>query len=321
VRAGFVADRCAKAGVGLIHAHFANSPGTVAWFASRMSGIPFSFTAHAKDLYLTAPRSLCRRARDASFIATCTGHNVEYLRSILPERDHDKVHLAYHGVDLVRFGKRSAPPPAGNGVFILSVGRLVPKKGHDDLIDALAILAGKGVPFRCEIVGGGPLHDELQERIDRLGLSGQVTLVGAKAQVDLIEYYRRADIFALAPRVVANGDRDGIPNVLAEAMAIGVPVVGTAVSGIPELIRNGESGLLVEPNAPGEMAAALARLVEDPALRERLACGARAALERNFDCLKTTRELRRLMRACANGATQAQSGALFNPALAAPRAD
>ncbi len=321
LRAGFVAHRCAGAGVGLIHAHFANTPGAVAWFASRMSGIPFSFTAHAKDLYLTAPRSLQRRARDARFIATCTGHNVEYLRSILPERDHGKVRLAYHGIDLHRFVRRSAPPPPGEPAFILSVGRLVPKKGHDDLIDALAALAEKGASFACEIVGGGPLHDELQQRIDRVGLAERVKLVGAKRQVELIEHYRRADIFALAPRIIANGDRDGIPNVLGEAMAIGVPVVATAVSGIPELVRNGETGLLVQPNAPDEMAEALMRLIDDPALRAKLADDARAALELNFDCLTTTRDLHHLMRTCACAAAHAETCAPFTSALAAQPTD
>ena len=320
LRAGFVADRCTRAGVGLIHAHFANTPSAVAWFASRMSGIPFSFTAHAKDLYLTAPRSLQRRARDARFIATCTGHNVEYLRSILPERDHGKVRLAYHGIDLHRFVRRSASPPAGKPAFILSVGRLVPKKGHDDLIDALAALAERGASFTCEIVGGGPLHDELQGRIDRLGLADRVKLVGARSQIELIEYYQRADIFALAPRIVANGDRDGIPNVLGEAMAIGVPVVATAVSGIPELVRDGQSGLLVQPGAPDQMAGALLRLIDDPALRAKLADDARAALELNFDCLMTTRDLHNLMQSCACAA-HTETCVPSNPALTPQPAD
>jgi glycosyltransferase involved in cell wall biosynthesis len=277
----------------------------VAWFASRLTGLPFSYTTHAKDLYLTAPRSLRRRSRDARFIATCTGHNVDYLKSILPPQDHGKIRLVYHGVDLVRFAFRErSPRETGQAPLILSVGRLVPKKGHDDLIAACAILAGRGVDFRCAIVGGGPLHDELSGVIDRRGLSGIVSLEGAMAQTELIGLYRRADIFALAPRITANGDRDGIPNVLAEAMAMGVPVVSTELSGIPELVRHGYSGLLTHPASPGELADALERLLGDPDYARSLAINGRAELERAWNCDKTTQTLRDLMSACLCGAPE-----------------
>lgn len=302
LRAGFVADRCKRQGIDLIHAHFANAPAAVAWFAATMSGIPYSFTTHAKDLYLTSPRVLRRRIRGAQFVTTCTRYNVEHLRTITPQRDHAKLRLVYHGIDLARFSVRAAARAPKPEPLILSVGRLVPKKGFDDLIAACAILRDGGIPFRCEIVGEGPLRDEMEQDIARRGLAGQVHLKGAMTHADLIAFYREADIFALAPRIVADGDRDGIPNVIAEAMAIGVPVVSTAVSGIPELVQNSVTGMLVPPQSPDALAAALRGLLRDPQAGLRLAAQARAGIESGFNCRETTKALRDLMAGCACGA-------------------
>ena len=301
LRAGFVADRCRRDGATLIHAHFANAPAAVAWFASSMSGIPYSFTTHAKDLYLTAPHVMRRRVRGARFVTTCTRYNADYLKTIVPVTAHDKIHLVYHGIDLARFSAREAvvPPQDGRLPIVLSVGRLVPKKGLDDLIAACQMLRQEGIRFHCVIVGEGPLRDTLEADIARRGLTGFVTLKGAMTHAELIAFYREADIFALSPRIVANGDRDGIPNVIAEAMATGVPVVSTSVSGIPELVQNNVTGLLVPSESPTALASALRHLLGNPQAGLELARNARKRLEREFNCRETTKALRDLMAGCA----------------------
>ena len=306
-RGGYVASACRRAGIRHIHAHFANAPAATARFASLMSGIPFSFTAHAKDLYLTPPRVIQRRARAATFVATCTGYNARYLQDLLGA-DAAKVHLVYHGIDLSQFGVREAPQPAAKVQprLILSVGRLVEKKGHDDLITACALLRGRGHSFRCMIVGEGPLRDALAAQIVQMKLEDVVTLEGAMTHSKLIALYRHADLFALAPRIADDGDRDGIPNVIAEAMAIGVPVVSTDVSGIPELVQPGRTGMLAPPNDPSAMADALGRLLADPHAAAQLAHAARARLEQDFDLWTTTRRLHALIECHECGEVSAQ---------------
>ncbi len=309
-RGGYVASACRRMGIRHIHAHFANAPAATARFASLMSGIPFSFTAHAKDLYLTPPRVIQRRARAATFVATCTGYNARYLQDLLGT-DAGKVHLVYHGIDLSQFGVREAPHPAAQPQprLILSVGRLVEKKGHDDLITACALLRARGHSFRCMIVGEGPLRDALAAQIVQMKLEGMVTLEGAMTHSKLIALYRHADLFALAPRIADDGDRDGIPNVIAEAMAIGIPVVSTDVSGIPELVQPGRTGMLAPPNDPSAMADALGRLLADPHAAAQLARAARARLEQDFDLWTTTRRLHALIECHECGEVSAQPAA------------
>jgi glycosyltransferase involved in cell wall biosynthesis len=296
VRAGFVATTCRRTGVRHIHAHFANDPATVVHFASLMSGIPFSVTAHAKDLYLTSKRVIRRRARAAVFVATCTDYNARYLRELLGPEGRQKIHLVYHGIDLSMFSaKQEARGTAGSVPRLLSVGRLVPKKGHDDLIEACAILRDAGYKFRCTIVGGGPLKAELASLIARLRLGNVVSLEGPMTHAELVGLYGQADLFALAPRITEDGDRDGIPNVIAEAMAIGLPVVSTDVSGIPELVRHERTGLLVPPNDSRALADAIARMIRNPDLVSSLAGAARTLLESEFNLWTTTRRLHTLM--------------------------
>lgn len=313
IRAGFVAATCRRDRVGHLHAHFANAPAAVAQFASELTGIPFSFTAHAKDLYLTPKRVIRRRARAARFVATCTGYNVRYIESVLGERS-EKVHLVYHGIDLGEFaGRNDFKTHPKRPPLILSVGRLVPKKGHDDLIAACAILRSRGVEFRCRIVGDGGLHSELQAQIDSAGLNDVVTLDGAMTHKELIALYGEAQLFALAPRITDDGDRDGIPNVIAEAMAIGVPVVSTEVSGIPELVRDGVTGALVPPRDPDALADKMAMLLADDDMRRCFAQAARALLERDFNLWATTRRLHELMQ--CNGCSEQVGG---TPSLQTP---
>ena len=195
MRGGFIAATCRRHGVRHIHAHFANAPAAAAQFASLMSGIPFSFTAHAKDLYLTPKPVISKRGRAAQFVATCTGYNVRYLEPLLGDQA-DKIQLVYHGIDLGLFNARAPTQPRdGRPPLILSVGRLVPKKGHDDLITACALLRDAGIDFRCQIVGEGPLRAELKTRIAEAGLSGRVTLEGAMTHARLIALYADSRCF------------------------------------------------------------------------------------------------------------------------------
>lgn len=298
LRAGFFAAEARRRGVTHLHAHFANAPAAVAEFMSRMLGIPFSFTAHAKDLYLTPAPRIAERTAAATFVATCTHYNVDYFNDILPVELRAKINLVYHGVDLSRFRYRTPSyafhrdnAPAS----ILSVGRLVPKKGLDDLIEACAQLRDMGVAFRCRIVGEGPLRASLEAAITARGLQDQISLEGAMTQDKLVELFNAADLFALSPRIMDDGDRDGIPNVIVEAAATGVPIVTTAISGIPELIEDGRTGLLVPSNDPRSLALAMTRLLNDESLGRHMAAAVRARLEQCFDCGRNTGALRALM--------------------------
>jgi glycosyltransferase involved in cell wall biosynthesis len=273
---------------GHLHAHFAHSPAAVAYMAHLASGLPFSFTAHAKDLYTTLPRNLRIRCRAATFVVTCTDFNRRHLERMLDGSGHAPIHVIRHGTDLSRFSPAGRNPEAGR---VLSVGRLVPKKGYTYLIHALAKLHQGGVGFRCTMFGGGALREELSEQINASGLAGRVQLLGARLQDEVIAAYRNATVFALAPVVMEDGDRDGIPNVLVEAMASGVPVVATRISGIPELIEDGVDGLLVEPGDSEGLAAAIRRVFEDPALAARLSVAGRQKVELLFDLRLNSRRL------------------------------
>jgi glycosyltransferase involved in cell wall biosynthesis len=291
LQAGYLALLLEQSDVERLHAHFAHGSTHVALLASMLTGLPFSFSAHARDIYNNAsPRLLQEKIRAAELVVTCTRANQQHLRSIVAPEDGEKIELAYHGVDLAKFAPDEArlveEPP-----LILSVGRLVEKKGFTTLLQACRVLNGKGVSFRCEIVGEGPERARLEMQIRTLGLECVVSLLGACTQEELVERYRKATVLALPCRVLANGDRDGIPNVLVEAMAMGLPVVSTPVSGIPELIESGRNGLLVPPGNPTELAAAIELLLRDRELRERLARSARATVEERFDSAVCARRI------------------------------
>src|SRR5215472_5233498 len=215
-----------------LHAHFANEPASVGELVHRLVGCGFSFTAHAKDIYLTDREELAGKIAAADFVVTCTGFNQNYLNRIARRRT--PIHLCYHGVDLSRFSLETgnsrehptAPP------VILSVGRFCEKKGFTYLVQACHRLKQKGRRFVCRIVGFGPLQQALEEQIANLELKGCVSFAGKITQDKLIEEYRRADLFVLPCLVTDDGDRDGIPNVLVEAMAMRIPVVSTPISGI-----------------------------------------------------------------------------------------
>src|SRR4051812_305978 len=291
-----LADRLADApDVGHLHAHFAHGATTVTWLCSQITGLPFSFTGHAKDIYspkLNPAGLLRRKLLAARFSVTCTEANVRHLKTIAPEA---VVHRVYHGLNadfsrLMGQERAAAPGPDGaNGarrdvVRLLGAGRLVEKKGFDVVVDACGELDRRGARFEAIIVGpdddAGP---GLRRRIAELGLAGRIRLEGQMSQAELYDEYRRASAFCLPCRILDNGDRDGIPNVLAEAMAAGAPVVTTPISGIPEIVRDGVNGLLVSPDDPGAVADAVVRLREDRELAVRISAEARATVRRELD--------------------------------------
>lgn len=283
-----IADRVLTDGsVRRLHAHFAHGTTTITWLAAMICRLPYSFTGHAKDIWLDSLNPaglLARKLRAAQFVVTCTGANREHLRRLAPGTP---VHLIYHGlnVDFAALLSETASVPrrAGGPLRIAAVGRLVEKKGFDVLVDAVAQLHAEGTDVRLTIAGeDGPAGTPLHAQIGALVLADVVTVRPTLSQRDLLALYRDSDVAALACRVVDDGDRDGIPNVLVEAMAAGLPVVSTGVSGLPELIRDGETGLLVAPDDPAAVAAALRRLT-DPVLRARLAAAGRALVEQDFD--------------------------------------
>ncbi len=293
-----LADRLHRASeVYHLHAHFSHGATTVTWLASLITGLPFSFTAHAKDIYCESlnPAGLLGRKMDAAeFVVTCTDANREHLQRLSPTT----VHCTYHGLnaDFSRLLREQSPAEKRDArLRVLAVGRLVPKKGFDTLIEACAMLKRAGISFETLIIGESGEHErELRDRIARHGLEAQVSLAGPTTQAQLLREYQQATVFCLPCRVLENGDRDGIPNVLMEAMSCGLPVVTTNVSGIPELVRNGVNGLLVPPDDPQALAEVLQRIHRDPRLAESLGRQAATTIRENFDGERTTTELANL---------------------------
>jgi glycosyltransferase involved in cell wall biosynthesis len=306
LQAAMVADGVLRAGdVRHLHAHFCHGATTVAWLASMMTGLPFSFTAHAKDIYCESlnPSGLLRRKmRAARFVVTCTDANREHLLGVEPNA---RVRCVYHGLnaeftELLGGTDGAALPSLKTGaprLRALGVGRLVEKKGFDVMVEACGILRRRDVPFEAVIVGEHGEHEaEIRRRIEALGLGDSVRLAGPMEQTRLFEEYRSAGVFCLPCRVLDNGDRDGIPNVLMEAMACGLPVVTTPVSGIPEIIRDGFNGRLVPPDDPAALADALLRIDADQQFAQSLSAQARATVRERFDGERFAAELAALFR-------------------------
>lgn len=265
-----------------IHAHFATAPTIVAMVASRLLGLPYSLTAHAYDIYVS-PVMLPEKMAAAKFVATCTAYNKAHLESIDGGQFVGKVQLIYHGLDLTRYEPTCRLLHNGRRPLLLSVGQLKEKKGFDYLIRACRLLKDRGYNFRCEIIGEGPMRPELEALITDLDLHDTLILRGALLHSEVVARYAQATLFALACVLAEDGDRDGVPNVLLEAMAMQVPVVSTRLSGIPEVIEDGLTGLLVPSRDEEALANALAKLLDDPDLRERLSQDGRKRVEERFD--------------------------------------
>jgi len=261
-----------------VHAHFALAQTEVAMAVSGLLGCPFSFTAHARDIYAT-PSALEEKVRAAAMVVTCTAYNVDYLRGLCRDVPSEHFRLIYHGVDVEGLGAvagdRSSRTVESEPV-VLAAGRLIEKKGFDNLVAACAELDRRGVAFRCRILGAGPLEQALRQQSQAAGMNHRIEWPGWMAPQAVIRQMAAATVFTMPSRISDTGDRDGIPNVVLEAMAVGLPVVATDVSGIPEAVRHGETGLLVKPDSPIALADALERIITDAELAADLgASGAR----------------------------------------------
>ncbi len=255
-----------------IYVHFLHTPASVACYTSKLVKLPWSCSAHAKDIWTSAQWELREKLADLSWLVTCTQSNVEYLKGLSSQPE--KVTLLYHGLDLSRFpepvpaywvnGKDSSQPAT-----LISVGRAVNKKGYDILLNALSRL-DKTLHWRFIHIGGGPLLDELKTQARALAINNRINWMGAQSFDSVIESYQAADLFVLASRIDSDGDRDGLPNVLMEAMSQGLPCIATRVSGIPEIISDRINGILVAPENPAALSAAIAELIESPGLRAEL---------------------------------------------------
>jgi colanic acid/amylovoran biosynthesis glycosyltransferase len=291
-QAAELAQHVLDRGIHHLHAHFATAPAAVARLAARMAGITYSFTAHAKDIYgpEVRPEDLRQKLQDASAVITVSDYNLEYLRRTWGSAAVNARRI-YNGLALDEFSYAS---PAARRPHIVAVGRLVEKKGFADLIDACALLAQAARDFTCEIIGAGPLEAPLRERIASTGLSARVQLAGPRPRTDVVRRMQAAAVFAAPCVVSADGDRDGLPTVLLEAMALGAPVATTDVTGIPELVTHDATGLLVRQRDPAHLASVLDLLLANADLRVRLATTARALIDDRFDVRRNAAEIRGL---------------------------
>ena len=259
-----------------LHSHFANTPTTVAITVAQITGASVSFTGHAKDLFaVTSPAFLAEKVRRSTFVAVETRYAARRVRSLVTADEAARIIVIRNGLPLGSAGSRPREPDRG---LVVSVGRLVPKKGHDLLIAAVAQLAERGLAVRCEILGDGPELARLQALVAERGVADRVMLRGAAGRTEVDAALARAAAFALPCRVAADGDEDGLPLAILEAMAASLPVVTTPIAGIPEVVTDGVSGLLVPPDDVDALSAALGRVLSDAGLRGLLGAGAREAL-------------------------------------------
>jgi colanic acid/amylovoran biosynthesis glycosyltransferase len=285
------ADLLRGLGVDHVHAHFATWAAGAAMRAARRAGIPYSFTAHATDIYRDTvdTGALVERMAGASFVVTVSDCNRRHLDGLLAGAGAEgRVVRLYNGLDLERLRPATGPRTPG---LVVAVGRLIEKKGFADLVEATRLLAGRGTELRTVIVGDGPERERLEAQIARAGLQDRVELVPALAQDEVLALIGSATAFALPCVIGADGDRDGLPTVLLETMALGTPAVSTTVAGVPEMIEDGVSGLLVGQRDPGALAQALGRLLASGPLRERLAAAALEAMHDRFSIRRNVADL------------------------------
>jgi len=297
LQAGYLVHRLLpERGVTHLHAHFAHSPTSVAMFTSQLTGLPFSFTAHAKDIYTSDPRQIREKIGLARFVVTCTDYNRKHLRE-LSDGSTTSIHRNYHGIDIKFFyDKNETPKIPVQPYQILTIARLTAKKGLPTIYQALRILCDQGVSVHHTHIGGGEDREKIMSLIKDLDLGSVTRLLGTQPHQVVLEHYKNADLFVLGCEVAPNGDRDGIPNVLMESMAMGLPVVATNISGIPELVANETTGLLVPPGQPDKLAEAMLRMLTDAELRNRVIAAGKQRVVREFDNRQLIQELAEVYR-------------------------
>lgn len=278
-----------------LHAHFAHSPSSVALFASMLSGLPFSFTAHAKDIYTSNPNQLREKIELATMVMTCTQHNVEYLRG-LNSAATTPLHCVYHGIDLNLFSSSIDKQVATSPYHILTIARLTEKKGIADILEALRLLKQKGIDFTYTLIGDGDDREQVMELICKKELREQTRWLGTMPHHQVIEELKKADVFVLGCKIAQSGDRDGIPNVLVESLAMGLPAVGTDVSALPEILLHEKTGLCVASNQPAALAEALTKMLQDHQLRGRVIANGKKHVRHNFDNSMLIKKLAALYR-------------------------
>jgi colanic acid/amylovoran biosynthesis glycosyltransferase len=296
-QAVYVGLRLQEMGIGHVHAHFMGMAARTAFWIHRFFPISFSFTAHANDIF--APRNfevgLDKLADTSRVIVTVSDYAKNFLQERFPERT-DRIHRIYNGLNLAEFGRAdfsSAPP------LILAVGRLIAKKGFADLIRACGLIAERGISFRCEIIGEGPLENELRGQIERLNLQNRVALSGAKPQLEVRQRFAAANVFVLPSVIDADGGMDNLPTVVMEAMATGLPVVSTKIGGIPEMVVENETGFLLEPGDMVAVADAVGKVISNRSVAQKLGRAGHERAEKLFSIEKNVRELCSLI--CSGG--------------------
>lgn len=287
-------------GVRVVHSHFASLPSLGGLAVSRLLNVPFTLTAHAYDIF-QKPDLVPLVTSHARRVVAISQVNRERLLTLCPTLEPDRIEVIHCGVDLKAFSPARLDYERPEHIRILSVGRLAPKKGHRVLLEACRRLHDFGLSFECDIVGDGPLRAELLQTVQRLGLQGHVRLRGHLPPKAVAECLRHSDIFVLPCLVDANGDRDGIPVSLMEAMATELSVVSTPVSGVPELVRHGRNGLLVNPEDPLALAAALMALARNPWLRRTLGERARQTVAAEFNAARSAAQMESVFQRVSNG--------------------
>jgi len=278
-----------------LHGHFAHSPTSVTRFAASFSGLPYSFTAHAKDIYTSKKEKLRQRIEEAEFVVTCTKHNQEYLEE-LRGNGTTPIHCIYHGIDLSLFQNNIDQENTENRHRIFTVARLTTKKGLPTIYRALSLLKERGISFTHTLIGDGDDRDLITELIKTLGLENECQWLGTQTHEEVLKQFKRSDLFVLGCEIAPNGDRDGIPNVLVESLAMGVPALSPHISAIPEILINEQTGLTVHPKDPEAMALAMERLLTDENLREHLIKSGKEFVESKFDNKQLIGELAEIFR-------------------------
>jgi len=286
--AAHFAPELRKRGIRYVHSHFAGFQTEVAMSLSRLLGVPYGCTWHAYGIYRDR-NILEEKIGGARVVLTCTRHNVEHLHRLRPS-DQDRIHLAYHGLDLARIPE--APPIREEGIpAVLAVGRMVAKKGFPHLVRAAELLKEEGHRFELRFLGEGPDRSALEALAQRLGLQQEVVFLGARSNAEVFREIAAARVVAVPSVITPEGDMDGLPNVILEAMSMARPVVGSRLSGISEVVSPGETGFLAEPGDARELAAHLGALLEDAALAQTLGHNARNLIVQDFDVRKNVRQV------------------------------